>query len=307
MQDVLARLEDRGLVLARLGSTIEGQRAYAFIHILTRDVAYKASLAGSDSRRTPTWPNGSSSGPGSGGGSSPTCWPITTPRPIACPDDVRRGGPEESRYRTEAFRYALLASDQARSKLALSAAERQAELALSLAPTPLDRSRALEALGESLLLDSEGDQAWRCLKESVDIRLEANPADTREIARLCAKALEVPTRTRGSMRVRPPREEASPYLELGMASVGPADSEELARLLIVKACWPASLGEGRGTEQEELDARESGEQAAAMATRLDRPDCARPRSMGSDSSSWIVASTVHGAGWRSGAWNWQIP
>ena len=275
VQDVLARLEDRGLILARLGSTIEGQRAYAFIHILTRDVAYE-SLPRRERQQAHAdvaeWIEQRA-------GERRREFADLLAHHYAqayrlSRDDVRRGGPEESRYRTEAFRYALLASDQARSKLALSAAERQAELALSLAPTPLDRSRALEALGESFLLDSEGDQAWRCLKESVDIRLEANPADTREIARLCAKALEVPTRTRGSMRVRPPREEASPYLELGMASVGPADSEELARLLIVKALWPASLGEGRGTEQEELDARESGEQAAAMATRLDRPDLA---------------------------------
>ena len=55
---------------------------------------------------------------------------------------------------------------------------------------------------------------------------------------------------------------------------GGGDSEELARLLIVKAFWPASLGEGRGTEAEELEARESGEEAAAMAIRLGRPDLA---------------------------------
>ena len=275
VEDVLSRLEDRGLILARLGSTIEGERAYAFIHILTRDVAYE-SLPRRERQQAHAdvaeWIEQRA------GERRPEFADLLAHHYAQAyrlsRDDVRRGGSEESRYRTEAFRYALLASDQARSKLALSAAERQAELALSLAPSPLARSRALEALGDASLLDSDGDRAWQCLKEAVDIRLQADPANSREIARLCAKALEVPTRTRASMRVRPPRQEAAVRLAVGMANAGPGDSEELARLLIVKALWPASLGEGRGTEQEELEARDSGEQAAAMALRLERPDLA---------------------------------
>jgi hypothetical protein len=275
VEDVLSRLEDRGLILTRLSSTIEGERAYVFLHILTRDVAYE-SLPRRERQQAHAhvaeWIEERA-------GERWREFADLLAHHYAqayrlSRDDVRRDGSEEGRYRTEAFRYALLASDQARGTLALSAAERHAELALSLAPSALDRSKALEALGDASLLDSDGDRAWRCLKEAVDIRQQTDPADTEEIARLCAKALEVPTRTRGSMRVRPPREEASPYLELGMASAGPADSEKLARLLIVKSFWPASLGEGRGTEQEELEARESGEQAAAMAMRLDRPDLA---------------------------------
>jgi class 3 adenylate cyclase len=275
VEDVLSRLEDRGLILARLSSTIEGERAYVFLHILTRDVAYE-SLPRRERQQAHAhvaeWIE-------EGAGERRKEFADLLAHHYAeayrlSRDDVRRVGSEEDRYRAEAFRYALLASDQARGTLALSAAERQAELALSLAPSPLDRSKALEALGDASLLDSEGDRAWRYLKEAVDIRGEADPNDSKEIARLCAKALEVPTRTRGSMRARPPREEAAPYLELGMRSAGPGDSEERARLLIVKAFWPASLGEGRGTEQEELDARESGEEASAMALRLQRPDLA---------------------------------
>jgi class 3 adenylate cyclase len=275
VEDVLSRLEDRGLILARLSSTIEGERAFVFLHILTRDVAYE-SLPRRERQQAHAhvaeWIEQRA-------GERRREFADLLAHHYAeayrlSRDDVRRDGSEEGRYRTEAFRYALLASDQARGKLALSAAERLAELALSLAPSRQDRSKALEALGDASVLDSDGDRAWRCLKEAVDITRETNPADAKEIARICAKALEVPTRTRGSMRTRPPREEAAPYLELGMASLGPADSEELARLLIVKALWPASLGKGRGTEQEELEARESGEEAAAMAMRLGRPDLA---------------------------------
>ena len=76
------------------------------------------------------------------------------------------------------------------------------------------------------------------------------------------------------MRMRLSREEATPYLEAGLAHAGTQDSEELARLLIVKAFWPASLGEGSGTKEEEQEALASGEHAAAMALRLGRPDLA---------------------------------
>jgi hypothetical protein len=188
-------------------------------------------------------------------------------------EDLRHDPRELDRLREKTFQYALLASEEARGKLALKAAEREAELGVSLAASPLERSQALEALGEAYFLDSEGDRAWQCLKEAVDLRLTGE-ADPREIARLCAKALEVPTRGRGAMRSRLAREEAAPYLEAGMASAGKDDNEALARLLIVNSFWPASLGEGRGTEEEERAARESGEEAAAMAMRLGRPDLA---------------------------------
>ena len=275
VEDVLSRLEDRGLILARLSSTIEGERAYVFLHILTRDVAYE-SLPRRERQRAHAhvadWIEERA-------GERRREFADLLAHHYAeayrlSRDDVRRDGSEEGRYQTEAFRYALLASDQARGKLALSAAKRQAELALSLAHSPLQRSKALEALGEAYFLDSDGDRAWQCLKEAVDIRRETDHFDPKEIARLCARALEVPTRGRGSMRTRLRREEAAPYLELGIESAGSDDSDELARLLVVKAFWPASLGEGRGTEREELEARESGEQAAAMALRLERPDLA---------------------------------
>ena len=275
IDDVLSSLENRGLVVARLSSAMEGQREYAFRHILTRDVAYE-SLPRRERQRAhtlvATWIE-ERAGERRGEYSDLLAHHYAQAYRFAR-DGADRDGEEGERLKAEAFGYALMASQQAKAKLALSAAEGQAELALSLAPSPLDRSRALEALGEASLLDSDGDRAWQCLREAVDNRQEAGGTDPREIARLCAKALEVPTRTRGSMRTRPARDEASPYLELGISSAGGGDSEELARLLIVKAFWPASLGEGRGTEAEELEARESGEEAAAMAMRLGRPDLA---------------------------------
>jgi len=274
VEDVLSRLEDRGLIMARLGSKMQGDREYVFRHILTRDVAYQslprrerqeahARVAGWIEERARERRR-----------EFATLLAHHYTQAYRLAEDAGRDEADVDRLRSQAYRYAMVASEQARGKLALSTAENQAELALSLASSPAHRSSALEALGEAYFLDSDGDRAWAVFKEAVDLLLEAGPSDTRKLARLCAKALEVPTRGRGSMRSRLPREEAEPYLGIGMANVGLGDTEEGVRLLIARSFWPISLGEGRGTEEEELEARRSGEDAAAMAMRLGRPDLA---------------------------------
>jgi len=275
VQDALSKLQGRGLVLTRLSSTLGGEREYVFRHVLTRDVAYESlpyRERGTAHAQVATWIEEVAHERGREFAELLAHHYAMAYRVLR--EDPRHDPEELDRLRAKAFQYALLASEEARSKLALDGAERQADLALSLAASSMERSRTLEALGRAAFLHSDGDRAWQCLKEAVDLQLAAQPPDPKEIARLCARALEVPTRGRGAMRSRLPREEAAPYLEAGMANAGQGDSEELARLLIVKAFWPASLGEGRGTEQEEREARESGEQAADMAMRLGRPDLA---------------------------------
>ena len=71
---------------------------------------------------------------------------------------------ETERLRQRAYRYSLLAADEAGSKLALQQAERFAETALSLAEGALERSRALEVLGMTYCHDYEGDRAWGCFQ-----------------------------------------------------------------------------------------------------------------------------------------------
>jgi len=275
VEEILSRLEERGLIAARLSSMMEGEREYAFRHILTRDVAYESLPRRERSEahaRVAGWIR-ERAGERETEFAELLSYHYAQAYRVA-KDDSRGAGDEAESLRAEAFHYALVASAQAKGKLALSAAGRQGELALSLAPSPLERAEALEVLGETSFLDSDGDRAWECLKEAVDIVVANNPGDRREIARLCARALEVPTRGRGSMRTRLRREQAVPYLELGMSNVDAGDSEELTRLLIVKAFWPASLEEGRGTADEEREALESGERAAAMAMRLGKPELA---------------------------------
>src|SRR5207244_11688932 len=40
VDELLSGLEDRELVLSRVGSTVAGEREFIFKHVLTRDVAY---------------------------------------------------------------------------------------------------------------------------------------------------------------------------------------------------------------------------------------------------------------------------
>src|SRR5207247_9929160 len=107
-------------------------------------------------------------------------------------------------------------SNAARSKLVLDTAQRMAEAALDMASDPQERSRALEALGETYFLSSQGDLAWTALREAVDARMAAAPKDPDPgLALLCAKALHVVTRGRGLMRARLSEPAAGPYLEIG--------------------------------------------------------------------------------------------
>ncbi len=273
--DALSRLQDRGLVHARLGSILEGEREYAFRHILTRDVAYEslphrdraakhaqvadwlADRAGQRQREFAELLAHHYAEAHSG---------------LAA--DARADPGEVERVRRQAFRFALVAANVARAKLVLEQAERFAEAALAVAADPAERSAALEALGMSYLHDSRGDLAWQCLKEAIELWV-AEPDrfgkdDPQGLARLCAEALEVATRHRGVMRRRLPREEVEQYLAIGLDSAGEGDSEERARLLIVKAFWPYAFRDLDLSDGAMEQARATAEEAAGMASRLGR-------------------------------------
>ncbi len=278
VEDALARLEDRGLVTARLGSTMGGEREFAFRHGLTRDVAYESlprkerAVAHAE---VAAWIEERS---GDRQREVAELLVHHYSEAYRGMGEDRRSDPERLEdLRSRAFRVALVASEDARSRLALAKAESHAETALAMASGPRERSMALEALGKAYVYDSMGDAAWEALREAVDLRLATDsgePAYPREIARLCADVLDVATRSRGAMRVRLAEEDAAPYLELGLSRAGEGDSEELARLLTMRSFWPYSFRTIETKEDELLEAREAGEHALAMAERLGRPDLA---------------------------------
>ena len=277
LDDVLWRLEDRGLVHARIGSTIVGEREFLFRHILTRDVAYESLTRRDRARahaRVAEWIERQTQERDREFAELLAHHYEEAHR--ATQAEARPDPVETERLRQRAYRYSLLAANEAGSKLALQQAERFGETALSLAEGALERSRALEALGMTYFHDYEGDRAWGCFKEAIDLLMEqpggAEGSASRTLAGLCAVALEMVTRAPGTMRHRVSREEGEHYLEIGLTAAGATDSEDRARLLIAGSFAPDSLREGPSDEDELERAIRTGEEAAAMAERLERVD-----------------------------------
>ena len=277
LDDILRRLEGRGLIHATIGSTIVGEREFSFRHILTQEVAYEslprreratahARVAGWIERQT-----------------------AEREREFAellahhyeeayrgVLETSRPGATERERLRERAFHHAILAANEARGKLALEQAERFAAAALSVAEGTREHVDALEALGMTYFHDYRGDIAWDHLKEAIDLRAgsseDLGEDSSRSLAHLCAAALEIVTRARGTMRHRITRKEAERYLAIGLAAAGEGDDEDRVRLLVAASFFPFALKEVRLSDEDLEPARRAGEEAAAMAERLGRVD-----------------------------------
>jgi tetratricopeptide (TPR) repeat protein len=265
------------LVHARIGSTIVGEREFVFRHILTRDVAYESLSRRDRARahaRVAAWIEGQTAGREREYAELLAHHyeeALRATRAGARPDPT-----EAERLRQRAFHYALLAANEAGSKLALEQAQRFAETALSLAEGGPERARALETLGLTCFRNYEGDRAWRCFQEAIDLLMDqpggSEGTGSSGLARLCVVALGMVTRAPGTMRHRVSRAEGLRYLEVGLTAAGPGDSEERAGLLIAASFAPDSFREGPTDEEELQQAVRIGEEAAAMAERLGRID-----------------------------------
>jgi class 3 adenylate cyclase/tetratricopeptide (TPR) repeat protein len=279
LDEVLSRLEDRGLIHARAGSSIVGERQFSFRHILIKDVAYEGLPRRDRARahaRVAEWIERQT-----GDREREFAELLTHHYEHAYESistEVHPDPDEVERLRENGFRFALLAANEAGSKLALEQAERFARTAVSLAGDRVERSRALETLGVAHFHKYEGDMAWQHLKEAIDLLVDdttGRPNDERmspTVAHLCAIALEVATRARGSMRNRITRDEGKRYLKIGLVAAGPDDSEDHARLLVARSFEASAFRELHLDEEDLERARQTGEAAAAMAERLGRVD-----------------------------------
>jgi hypothetical protein len=274
LDDALRALESRDLVLSRLSSSMAGQAEYIFKHALVRDVAYESIprreradahlvvarwieeaigdrrhevielLAHhyTEAQRAMAW--------------------------AAAPAD------QKAEVRSRAIDLLYEAAWEAARHLAQDRARERVEIGLELALGPLERARGLEILVVLDLWTESGDTAWERAREAVDLRVAARPEtsdDRRAIAAGCAQALSIPTRWPGLMRRLPTRDEAAPYLELGMSYLPDGDSEERARLLMAQGAWSWGFGEAiMDREAIEFD-RQAAEQAVAMARRIGDP------------------------------------
>jgi class 3 adenylate cyclase/tetratricopeptide (TPR) repeat protein len=267
--EILASLESRELVLERLGSAISGEHEYIFKHVLTRDVAYESIPRRERAAAHATvarWIE-ETAGERSREFVELLAYHYSTAvreHADTSPEDLRR----------KAFDYLLRASADARSKLVLKKAQRTAEEAVALAAGDLERSVAFEALAESWFVEYEGDLAWRYFCEAVDARLRSAPDDDDAIAYLCARAIEMPTRWPGSMRMVPKEEEVRPYLETGLSHLPEGDSEGRIRLRSAYAAWPFAFPDYDMDDGRLLEFEHAGLEAAEEAMRLGRLDLA---------------------------------
>jgi class 3 adenylate cyclase len=272
---VLDRLEDRELVSARLGSELAGQREYRFKHILTRDVAYgglsrreRAALH----VRAADWLNGAITRDSAG--LEATAYHLSQAFRILTEDAPGDDATESVRRRS--LDASLQASRSARFRMALDTARRFANEAGDLAADDRELARVLEELGEAHFFAYSGDAAWEHLHRAIDLLVSAGDTDPDEVARLCARALETPCRWPGTMDSRPAETDVARYMELGLEHAGPDDGVHRARLLLLQAFWqhayprpPERADEAAYPPEASLRA---GEEAAAMAARLGRPD-----------------------------------
>ncbi|MEX2204121.1 MAG: adenylate/guanylate cyclase domain-containing protein [Actinomycetota bacterium] len=288
LRETLDRLEDRELVRSRLTSTIAGEPEFIFKHILTRDVAYE-SLPRRD-RATAH--------------SAVAEWIESTTGERRDEfaellayhyEEAHRGQDEDpqrdleavERLRKKAFAALMRASENARRRFAVATAATMAARALSLARDPLERATAVEQVGMVALNDYRGDLAYASFGEAADLRTEHDPDDRMAIARVCARAVEIPMRWPGSMKHVPQEEEVRGYFDLGFSNVGDDDSEEHVRMLLGRSFVAYAFGPKRVIADDEyVQATEDAERAAAMAMRLGRPDLASASLDGASASMW---------------------
>jgi hypothetical protein len=262
-------LEDRGIVQTLTESSVADEPAFAFRHVLARDVAYE-TLPRRDRGRAhasvASWLERLAAGREREFAELLAHHYAIAYR-FTSEDRARRDDAEPLRER--ALRYALLASVEARAKLALDAARAHAQSALALA-LGAEARPAFEALGEAALLEGDGEEAWDALRRAADVAMADDSLDPNVVARACVRALEVVTRTRGALRAKLSIRDADPYLRAAEERIAGREGEELVRLLTIRANRAAFVEPVR--EAEALEARRAGERAADVARRLSRPD-----------------------------------
>ena len=262
----LRHAEDRELVRSKFGSSIAGQQEYLFKHILTRDVAY-GSLPRRERaeahRRVADWLQRSA-----GERASEFAELLAYHLGTAARLSAETGG-SDPELRDQAVRWLRAASDSARRRLALHKAVRLAEEAVELSETDLQHAESLESLAEAQFDGYAGDPAFEAFVEAAHLRARRLPQDGRAIARLVARACDIPIRWPGAMKDRLPTEpEVQALMDLGFANLPPGDGEERIRLLSIRSGWLFAFPNVDITEEEMQAFERAGIEASQIAVRL---------------------------------------
>ena len=274
LEEAFAPLQARDLIRARPASALAGETEYIFKHVLTRDVAYetlpRAERAVAHAA-VAAWLE-ESVGDRSSEFLELLAYHYT---------EAHRAGRESAtadvdlvRLRERAFDLNLRAAEAARARLALHRAERYASQSLDLAADAEERSLAGESLAEAYFEGYQGTEAWEAYERAIDGALEASTPNDLRIARLCARAVAVPTRWPGSMYRTPPEEDVGRLMEIGIAHLPPGDSLERIHLLSIRSSWPFAFPWLEITDEERDALIASGIEAAESALRMGLPDLA---------------------------------
>jgi hypothetical protein len=274
LDEALAPLQARDLIRPRPASALGGETEYIFKHVLTRDVAYEtlpraeravahAAVAG--------WIEESV------GDRSSEFLELLAYHYF----EAHRAGRESAiadvdlpQLRSRAFDLTLRAATAARARLALERAEKYALRSLDLAINAAERSLASEVLAETSFEGYRGNQVWQAYGRAIDEALEAPEPDDLRIARLCGRAVAVPTRWPGSMLRAPEEAEVRRVMEIGIRHLPAGDSLERIGLLSIRSSWPFAFPWLEFTDEERDSLAASGIEAAESALRLDLPDLA---------------------------------
>ena len=270
---LLRGLEARDLVLSRLDSSMRDQQEFIFKHALVRDVAYESiprrdrAMAHLEIVR---WIEGAI------GERRLEVVELLAHHYTAAQRAAAWGRVEPDRQeeiRARAVELLFDAADEAGRLFAMDRAMERVTTGLELALGPIERARGLEALSRLALWRDDGDTAWRAAREAVELRMTAPGAvDRRAMARLCGWLLAMPTRWPGLLRTLPSRDEAAPYLDVGLSMLDPGDSEERIGLLLAKGAWGWGFGSADRDPVRAEEYRAAAEEAVKIAERMGRPD-----------------------------------
>ena len=266
--EALGRLEDRELVLSQLGSRIAGEREFLFKHVLTRDVAYGTLRAGDRARAhadVAAWIESAA-----GRAAARVRRPARTPSRARVRRSRRRpGAPADRRdeLRRRSSKQAWLRPPRRRAGCCSTRRTRSARPRWTSPPTRTSVTRP-GALGLSALRDYRGDDAWRNLSQAVDERIAGGRASGEDLAMLCARAVESPTRWPASMVSTAGTRSGAAYVEIGLEHAA-SDGEARVRLLLARSMWVFAFRREGFTEEDAETARRRATRRSPSRRRSD--------------------------------------
>jgi DNA-binding SARP family transcriptional activator len=269
---ILRSLERRGFIVARATSSLPGERELAFVHGLTREVAYRSIPRGARCRvhaAVAAWLEGLAGDrrdeyvdvlahhyeAAAGRADAALAWPD--------------GSREPEELRAAAVRALVEAGEAARRRLSLAQALRYADRALALAEAPAERLTAVELRASSHHAAVHGNQALDAYLEAIEIARTLGDAEA--TARLRGYATLLCSRYPGSFIGTEWKDHADALVDRGLAEAGEDGVDFATAALLIGRAW--GTWRWRDPIAEDLprakrDAERAAEIAAAIGSSL---------------------------------------